>query len=57
MKIRSVGFELLQSVAMIMVGFRIFDIALIRTANTNTDTNTNTQTHIDTTHRCHCHIC
>jgi len=35
MKIRPVGSELLQSMAMIMVGFRIFVIALIRT-NTNT---------------------
>ena len=37
MKFRYVGSELLEGMAMIMVAFRIFDIALIRT---NTKTNT-----------------
>ena len=42
MKIRPVGSELFQSMAMIMAAFRIFDIALIAT---NTQTNTNTHRH------------
>jgi hypothetical protein len=37
MKFRAVGSELLEGMVMIMVAFRIFDIALIRT-NTNKNT-------------------